>query len=125
MIVLAKNIHLSCVFTTWLLFLIRGVWMVRDSPLLRKRWARLVPPVVDTLLLASAITLALSLRQYPIVHAWLTAKLIALLFYIGLGMIALTYGKNKKTRITAWIAAQMCFFYIVLVALTHNPAIFL
>lgn len=47
-----------------------------------------------------------------------------LLFYIVLGMMALKYGKTRKTRIRALIAAQAVFLYIVLVALTKNPLLF-
>jgi uncharacterized membrane protein SirB2 len=122
---LAKDIHVTCVVLTWLLFFVRGIWMLRDSPLLQKKLTRRVPPLVDTLLLASAIVQAMTLHQYPITHAWLTAKLIALLFYIGLGMVALTYGRTKRIRTTAWVGAQLCFFYVVSVALTRNPAVFL
>lgn len=125
MLVPAKDIHVTCVILTWLLFFVRGIWMLRDSPLLRKKLTRRVPPLVDTVLLASAIVQAMTLHQYPITHDWLTAKLIALLFYIGLGMVALTYGKTKRIRIVAWVGAQICFFYVVSVALTRNPAVFL
>jgi uncharacterized membrane protein SirB2 len=39
-------------------------------------------------------------------------------------MTALKYGKTRKTRILALIAAQAVFLYIVLVALTKNPLLF-
>jgi len=120
---LAKTIHVTCVFITFILFFVRGVWMILDSELLRRKWTRRVPPVVDTLLLASAIVLAVTIRQYPFVDAWLTAKVVALFFYIGLGMLALTYGKTRQIRISSWIAAQLVFLYIVAVALTRNPLV--
>jgi len=120
---LAKTIHVTCVFITFILFFVRGVWMIVDSELLQRKWTRRVPPLVDTLLLASAIVLAVTTRQYPIVDAWLTAKVVALFFYIGLGMLALTYGKTRQIRISSWIAAQLVFLYIVAVALTRNPLV--
>jgi len=122
--VLAKDIHITCVILTWLLFVVRGIWMLRDSPLLRKKLTRRIPPVVDTVLLVSAIVQAVNTHQYPITHAWLTVKLIAVLLYIVLGMVALTYGSTKRIRIVAWIGAQICFFYVVAVALTRNPTVF-
>jgi len=121
--VIAKDIHVSCVIITFILFFIRGVWMIIDSDLLQRRWTRRVPPVIDTILLASAIVLSVTIYQYPFVHAWLTAKAVALLLYIGLGMLALTYGKTKTIRISAWLAAQFCFVYIVAVAITKNPLV--
>jgi uncharacterized membrane protein SirB2 len=120
---IARDIHVSCVILTFILFFIRGVWMIADSGILQRKWTRRVPPVIDTILLASAIFLSVTIHQYPFVHAWLTAKVVALFLYIGLGMLALTYGKTKAARIGAWVAAQFCFFYIVAVAITKNPLV--
>lgn len=122
---LAKHIHVTCVILTFIFFFIRGLWMIVDSDLLQRKWTRWVPPVIDTTLLASAIVLAISFRQYPFVQPWLTAKVVALLFYIGLGMLALTHGKTRQIRISSWFAAQVCFIYIVAVALTKNPLVLL
>jgi uncharacterized membrane protein SirB2 len=120
---LAKDIHVACVILTFIFFFVRGLWMIVDSDLLQRKWTKWVPPVVDTTLLASAIVLVLTIRQYPFVQTWLTAKVVALFFYIGLGMLALTYGKTKQIRISSWVAAQLCFMYIVAVALTKNPLV--
>ena len=120
-LLLVKNIHITCVASSYALFFLRGVWLIQGSPRLRQRWVKIAPHVMDTLLLVSAITLAIGMRQYPGVDAWLTAKVGGLLFYIGFGMMAFRFGKTLRTRISAWVAAQLVFFYIVSVALTHNP----
>ena len=83
-----KLIHVSCVAISYTLFVLRGVWMLLQSPLLQQRWVRVAPHVVDTALLASAIAMAVTIRQYPLVAGWLTAKVVALFCYIGLGMMA-------------------------------------
>ena len=116
-----KITHVSCVGISYALFVVRGVWMMRGSELLQRRWVRVVPHVVDTGLLASAIALAIIIHQYPFVNGWLTAKIVGLLAYIGLGMIALRRGETRATRVAAWLAAQVVFFYIVAVALTGRP----
>lgn len=116
-----KVVHVGCVAVSYLLFFTRGVWMWRESTMLQERWVKIAPHVIDTLLLASAIALAVMLRQYPITHSWLTAKVVGLVVYIGLGTFALKRGKTRHQRISAWIAAQMVFFYIVAVAFTHDP----
>ncbi len=77
--------------------------------------------MVDTLLLASAIWMAVASRQYPFVEGWLTAKVIALLAYIGLGTIALSRGRTKRARAIAWLLALAVFGYIVGVALARDP----
>jgi uncharacterized membrane protein SirB2 len=53
---------------------------------------------VDTLLLIIALTLAFTIRQFPFVDAWLTAKVICLLLYVGLGFVALSNGMSKSIR---------------------------
>ena len=116
-----KMIHLTTAAVSYALFAVRGIWMINGSPRLSERWARIVPHVNDTLLLAAAIWMTILIHQYPGTHAWLTAKLAALLVYIGLGMVALRFGTTRRARIAAWLAAQMVFFYIVAVALTRNP----
>lgn len=116
-----KFFHIACVLLSYALFFVRGVWMLRASPILQARWVRVVPHVVDTLLLGSAILLAAQLDISPLSAPWLMAKIIALLCYIGLGTVALKRGKTRQIRLTAWLASQAVFFYIVAVALTHNP----
>ena len=118
---LIKHLHLATVAVTLALFLLRGVWMMMDSPRLQARWARIVPHINDTLLLASGIALAVLMQQYPLVHGWLTAKLFALIAYIVLGTIALKRGKTRGQRIAAWIAALLVFGYMAAVAVAHDP----
>ena len=116
-----KIVHVSCVAASYALFVVRGVWMMRESSHLQQRWVKIVPHLVDTLLLASAVALAVMSRQYPLADAWLTAKVAGLLIYIGLGTVALKRGKTRRVRVTAWLAAQAVFVYIVAVAITRQP----
>ncbi|OZG72912.1 regulator SirB [Hahella sp. CCB-MM4] len=118
---LLKSIHLICVTLTILLFTLRYYWMLTDNALLLKPLVRVLPHIVDTLLLLSAIGLALLLVQYPLVNHWLTAKVIGLVGYIVLGTVALKRGKTKRTRAMAGIGAYLCVAYIISVAVTKNP----
>jgi uncharacterized membrane protein SirB2 len=118
---LLKTLHLSTIALTLMLFVLRGIWMMAESPRLQARWVRIVPHINDSLLLASGIGLAVLTQQYPLVHGWLTAKFFALILYIVLGTVALKRGKTRNQRIAAWIAALLVFGYMVAVALTHDP----
>lgn len=120
-----KGAHVTCVVLSYTLFFVRGVWMMRGSAMLARRWVRIVPHVIDTVLLASALGLAVLIRQYPFVQPWLTAKLLGLVVYIAIGMVALRRGRTKRVRVAAWLAAQVVFFYIVAVAWTRNPLPFM
>ncbi len=118
-----KIIHIISIILSYILFSVRGIWMMQDSPMLKQRWIKILPHVIDTILLASAITLVIMVQQYHGLNPWLSAKIGGLLLYITLGMIALRFGKTRKIKTISWILAQIVFFYIVLVALTKSPTL--
>jgi uncharacterized membrane protein SirB2 len=117
-----RSVHVTTAVISLVLFVLRGIWMMRSPERLGAQWVRVIPHVNDAILLTAAVGLALVVGQYPFVHGWLTAKLIALLLYIALGMVALKRGRTLGTRATAWVAALFVYGYIVAVASTRNPA---
>lgn len=116
-----KHLHMSFALLSGSLFILRGVWMLRASAMLQRRWVRIAPHIVDTVLLASAIWLAVWSGQYPFEQGWLTAKVVALVGYIGLGMVALKRGKTPGVRAAAFAGALLLFVYILAVARTRMP----
>lgn len=119
-----KHLHVTCVVLSGLGFCLRGFWMLSESPLRQHRLARVLPHVVDTLLLGSAVTMAWMSGQYPFVNGWLTAKLFGLVAYILLGMMALKRGRTLAIRRGYFCLALLSYAYIVGVALSRNPTIF-
>jgi uncharacterized membrane protein SirB2 len=120
-----KTVHVTAVALSIAGFCARGAGSLRAAGWVRSRAARTLPHVVDTVLLASALTLAWMLRQAPGQAGWLTAKVIGLLVYIAFGMLALKPGRPRAVRAAAFAAALATFGYIVSVALTKSPAGFL
>lgn len=118
-----KHFHMTCAAVSGSLFLLRGIWMLRAPALLQRRWVRTAPHLVDTLLLASAVALAVWSGQYPFAQAWLSAKVLALAGYIVLGSVALKRGRSRTVRTLAFGAAVALFVYIGAVALTKNPLV--
>jgi uncharacterized membrane protein SirB2 len=119
-----KHLHVTCAALSGSLFLLRGFWMLQRPALLQQRWVKTAPHLIDTLLLASALTMVFLSGQYPFVQPWLTAKVLALIAYIVLGSIALKRGKSREIRAAAFIAALLVFAYIVGVALTRRVLVF-
>jgi len=116
-----KHFHVTCVVLSGLGFALRGWWMLNDSSLLRARLTRVVPHVVDTLLLGSALLMAWQSSQYPFAQGWLTAKFFGLLAYILCGTMALKRARTKGRRVVFLVLALLAYAYIVGVALTRNP----
>ena len=118
---LLKYLHVACVVLSGAGFALRGIWMMQGSPMLARRWVRVGPHVVDTVLLASAIALVIMMTdQYSLVHGWLAAKIFGLVAYIVLGSIALKYGRSSAIRISGFCGALLVFAYIVAVAITKS-----
>lgn len=117
-----KHLHIACVVISGAGFFLRGLLMLRRSPLLAARWIRVLPHINDTVLLAAAIGLTVITGQYPFVDAWVTAKVFGVIAYIVLGALALRDGGTPQTRLGCWLAALAVFCWIASVALTRHPA---
>lgn len=115
-----KYLHVSCVVVSGLGFALRGWWMLGNSPYLQLRLVRTLPHLVDSLLLGSALTLAVLSHQYPFVQGWLTAKFFGLLCYILCGAMALKRGRTRAIRAFFLGLALLAYAYIVSVALTRQ-----
>jgi uncharacterized membrane protein SirB2 len=100
-----KNLHMTCAVLTFLGFSLRGYWMLTESAMLQKKAVKVFPHIVDTLLLLSAIMLAVVTGFYPFVYGWVTIKVVLLVAYIVLGTFALKRGKTKQSRLVFFIAS--------------------
>lgn len=117
---LLKLIHVGTVYITFGLFLVRGIWMLLDSPRLQDRWVKVVPHLNDTLLLTAAIAMLVVGGLNPLAHPWLLVKIGGLLLYIGLGTMALKRGRSKGQRALYFLAALASIGYIIAVAVTKQ-----
>ncbi len=115
-----KLIHIIAATLTISGFLLRGFWMLSGSPNLNAKAVRIAPHVIDSVFLFSGIGLVWLLQLPVLSQPWLMAKLIAVVIYIILGMIALRRGKTMHARVTALLLALATFAYIVGVALSKS-----
>jgi uncharacterized membrane protein SirB2 len=115
-----RQLHVSAAAVSFALFALRGAFMIASPARLAQRWVRIVPHVVDSALLASALWLAWQLGAAG-AGGWLVAKVVGLLVCIALGTIALKRGRTRPVRVAALIAALATFGYIVSVAVTKSP----
>jgi len=116
-----KQLHVALVAASGVGFLLRGVLMLRTSPVLHARWLRVAPHVIDTGLLASAIALVV-IGAYDVLRSpWLLTKIGLLMLYIALGTIALKRGRTLQQRSVAFVAAVAVFAANVVTALAKRP----
>ncbi|MCP3867464.1 MAG: SirB2 family protein [Gammaproteobacteria bacterium] len=117
-----RQLHIATVVFTICFFALRFYWMLYHPGLVKKNSVRYLAQLNDTILLGAGISLAVMSHQYPFDAPWLTAKLIVLLVYIFLGVMALKVGKTRRARTVYGILALLSVGYIVTVALSRTPA---
>eukprot|EP01030_Chromulinospumella_sphaerica_P016503 gene16504-16318_t len=116
-----RAVHIGAVAASGLLFVVRGAALnlfgagwARSFPLRLASW------VIDTVLLTAAVMLTILIQQFPFVQVWLTAKVLLLVVYIGLGAVALRPAVERRRRTMFFAAAIAVFAAIVTIALTHR-----
>ena len=118
---LLKQVHITCALLSVSGFALRGYWLMQRDPRLGHRLTRVLPHLVDTVLLGSAVAMLFVLGISPFALDWLSAKLAALLIYIALGMVTLRFGRSRRLRIGAFWLALATGLYIISVAYTKSP----
>lgn len=112
-----KYAHILLALFSGLGFALRGFVRLVLNRSLEHRVLRVAPHVIDTLLLASGVTLWI-IVGWPLL-SWLGLKLLLVLAYILLGMAA--FHAARQTRaVSLYLAALAVFIAIAALAL-HKP----
>jgi uncharacterized membrane protein SirB2 len=115
-----KHFHLLMVVLSVSFLMVRFALSLKSAAILQRKFFKIAPHVIDTLLLVSAVMLMVTISQYPFVHAWLTEKLLALLAYIALGVMAFK-GRTAAIRWLCFLGALGWLALILRVAITKQP----
>ncbi len=115
-----KYSHLLFIGTSLFLFQLRFLLKVLKTPV--GKALKIVPHINDTLLLATGLVLTIYTEVIPWEHNWLGYKLVALVFYIGFGMVAL---KSKGFKsFSCYLVATALFIFMIFTALNKTPFTF-
>ena len=118
---IVKPLHVAFALLTAASFAVRGYWMLTRSARLDARMTRMLPHVVDSLLLLTGLAMAVRLSVSPFAHPWFAAKLTAIVAYIVVGHVALKRGRSHRQRAVAFAVSLALLGYVFAVALTHDP----
>ncbi len=113
-----KHAHAGLAYLSLTLFAARAVLSYTRPALLQARALKIAPHMIDTGLLAAAITLAVMAGLSPHNQPWLAAKIAALLAYIALGTIGLKKLHGSPLRAVVLAAAVAMPIYMIAVAKT-------
>ena len=107
-------------------FLALRFWLrYQEHSLAFARWTRVLPPVIDTVLLFSGVALMAKAHILPFSGQaqWLTEKLFGVIIYIVLGFIALDYRRvhSQQVRIITFPLALVVLYIIIKLATAKVP----
>jgi uncharacterized membrane protein SirB2 len=115
-----KHLHLTCITLSIVFFVIRFYWRKQNSSMLQKKWVKILPHTIDTVLLGSAIGMAIIASINPFEQHWLAAKILALLAYIVAGTFAIKRAQSAHAQNLSFVLALSCFAYILMVAISKQ-----
>lgn len=116
-----KLLHISLVLLSGALFALRGGAALFDARWPRHAVVRYSSYTVDTFLLTSAAMLATILPRGMFSNGWLAIKLVWVVVYIVLGVLAIRAGRDRKIRVLCYFAALLVFAGIIGIARLHHP----
>jgi uncharacterized membrane protein SirB2 len=120
-----RYVHISAVLASGGLFFLRGLALFAGASWALAQPVRYLSYTIDTVLLTAGVILVTIVHQYPLVHAWITVKLMLLVVYVILGTFAFWRGRTKMVRLVCWLSALAVYATMFSIARTHDPLGFL
>ena len=114
-----KSLHITLAYLTVIGFIVRGLWAIVDSPLREQKWVRVLPHMIDTALLGIGVIMVFSIGA-SFSDGWLAAKMLALLGYIGFGVLTMR-ARSRGLKIAGFLLALSCVGYLFAVAFSRSP----
>ncbi len=113
-----KHLHLLFVALAVAGFVARVLAAEYKPELLQEKWLKVAPHVLATLLLLTGLVLVFQGGWLDGDYGWIIAKIVGLLTYIGLGVVAMRSQGQRR-----WLAtggAFLSLIYIAKVAITKQ-----
>ncbi len=118
---LVMHLHAGLAILTGVGFALRGFWRLGAGRPVRQRWLRVLPHLIDTLLLVSGLILMVWARLWPWLVPWFGFKLLLVVIYIGLGIAAFR-SSGRSLGWTFFGLALLTWLWILGMAFNKAPA---
>lgn len=117
-----KWVHVVAVMCSGALFLLRGT-LAQTGQI---RWARhaalrYLSYSIDSVLLTAALMLLTVLPAAMFSNGWLVVKLLLLVVYIALGVIALRPSSSRRSSAICFVLALAVYGFMATIARSHHP----
>lgn len=116
-----KSAHVHLVLLSVALFAIRGAFTVFGANWPRNVVLRWTSYSIDTVLLTTAAMLLTILPGAMFANGWLTVKMLLLVLYVVLGILAMRPQRGRITRALLYVAALATVGFMYGIARMHHP----
>lgn len=116
-----KQFHIFIAMLSGTLFALRGAFVLAGA-----RWPQALPVkwlsyAVDTSLLTAALMLLTILPWAMFANGWLITKVVLIVAYVVLGVLAMRPQRTRRARALYYAAALLAFAAIYGIARAHHP----
>lgn len=115
-----KDSHMLLVIISVAFFCFRAISHMQQLSWQTKKWAKISPHIIDSLLFITGVILMFVTTQFPFEHNWLTSKMILLVGYILFGIKTMRSHAIMQQRLY-FSLAMLCILLMITVARTHHP----
>jgi len=119
--IILKHLHMTLAVMSIALFTLRFVWTLTASTQLKRKWVKVTPHLIDTLLLTLGVIMAVRLHLNPFEQLWLGEKLLAIIAYIFTGYYTLKLARNRTIQIIGYLGAMGWVMLVFRLAMTKEP----
>ena len=116
-----KYVHILLAMLSGTLFAVRGGFALAGM-----RWPQALPVkwlsyTIDTCLLTAALMLLTILPWAMFANGWLITKVVLIVAYVVLGVLAMRPQRTRRARALYYAAALLAFAAIYGIARAHHP----
>ena len=116
-----KQFHIGIALLSGFIFAIRGAFVLGGARWPRAAAVRWTSYTIDTTLLTAALMLVTILPGALFANGWLAVKIVLLVVYIVLGILALRPNRGRGARIALYVAALLVYAQVYGIARAHHP----
>ena len=107
------NAHYLLVWISLLFYLVRGGLVFANKP---SNSLTTLTAISSMALFGSGIAMVFLISNISFANGWVITKLVGVLLYVSLGIIALKPGLSKPTSIFLWLLGLLVFAYTFAIA---------
>ncbi len=107
------NAHFILIWISLLFYLMRGGLVFANKP---SKTTTTLTALSSMALFGSGIAMVFLISNISFANGWVITKLVGVLLYVSLGIIALKPGLSKPTSVFLWLLGLLVFAYTFAVA---------